>query len=318
MYAILNFSGGWLNATELTRISNAIAALVSGSSLASVGSSELVDSTRYVPAKSTRISTRSADFWTRSSSNSVNSPCGTIHPKTKHVRFDSTSTSIGISLANNGTFVNSAVKNILTTGIGLIQTSSLNVHVYCNENCIVVGFVQENASRPASFSVVSEITYGVMPYMDDANNFIPVVLSNLLGNSPKFVGAVGETSIPFVSPGFISNLTTGAAAPAGTNLVSWRVGNVTTLNQPIINSVGNSRLDATKLNGVEAVLPLGVASISDDTLFVGSITDKTGIYVFSGPGYPSSSNSKTISPDMVIEVNGNNYIVLDRLAIPFA
>lgn len=315
MYAILNFSAGWQAIAELDRIAKSINALVTGSSLASLQSGVLASSTTYKAAKSTRVASALSDFWIRDTDYISHSPCDTAYPKSKYLRFSQQSSHIYWNLANDIAFTTPVTNTVYNSNVGT-NTAPLNVHVYCNSSCVVVGFVQENDLKPLMFSIVSEFTYDAMPYYDENNSFIPAIMSNLLGYTPQIVGTGSATQNPFSTLGFVSNYTTGSGSGI-VQVANWRVGNTHSAIQPTQLSVGNSRLDPEKLTEVEAFLPIGFAATSSTGLFVGNITDKTGIYIMSGPGYPDSANRRAISPDIVIAIDGTNYIVLDKFIIPF-
>lgn len=315
MYAVLNFSAGWIS--HLGPISKAITSLVCGASLSSVQASHLA-STNFNIAKSFRRATDANHFWIQDTDNICHSPCDTPTAQNKYARIVDASTNIAVSLGTNLSFTNLSTSYCLRSASAISNSFAISIHVYCTKKAIVISSVQENGSKPAVTCVLSEITYDLMPYMDDATgSFVPAVLGEF-GYNPLFAGSSsGDSDDPFHCPNVVTNIASGASAIMTTT--DWVVGNASTAYNPLSRALGTTRLSADGNSSVEAFLPLGVCSSSNTILFVGSITEKSGIMITNGVGHPVDSTNapNCMSPDTILELNGVDYFILDRLLVPY-
>lgn len=317
MYAILNVSPGWGSAAELTRISKAIISLITGSSLASVRDNAFSGSSVFNFAKSSRVASNLQDFWIKDTDTTAHAPCDTAVPKTKYLKVEHANSHIMWSLSSNAGFVLSTSNTLYNYNSGVSAGNATNIHVFCNEACVVVAFATENSLKPGCFGILSEITYDAMPYIDDdTNSVIPVVISNVLGYNPKIVGSGSETQNPFQAHSIMTDYDTGTVSTVA-NINLWRIGNVNVSSNPTTLTVGDSRFDPVTQTEVEGISPFGVAYQSPNAIFIGSITDKSGIMFMNGLGYPAAGDERSIPPDVIVSINSVDYVVLDKFLIPY-
>lgn len=315
MYAILNFSSGWI--THADKIAKAINSLVCGASLASLQATHLAGTT-FNLSKSRRKADVADHFWIQDTDYICHAPCDTPSAQNKYARFGTLGGHISFDLGTNVQFTSSSNSYVLNTNASASSSSPINIHVQCTKRGIVTSIAVENEIKPAILTVLSEITYEAMPYMDDnTGTFVPAVISSTLIYNPQITGASNTTQNPFKCPAAITNSASGTVGAI--SFTNWRVGNTNIFSQPLSTTVGNTRQEPGTMVDVEAFLPLGVAAQNmSNAIFVGCITDKSGIMIMNGLGYPEESVvSKGLPPDIIVTINGKDYVALDKILVPY-
>lgn len=309
MYITLHFNTALYNHTDA--LAKALTALVCGYSLAHVASNQLAG-TSFVLEKSSRKATTADHFWTQDTEYIAHAPCDTVNAQNKYVRF-SGSSHLMFELGTDITMTKSSTSYVYVTSY--LGPAPHIIHLFVTKRCIVVAVMSHLENYARLVNMLSEITYETAPYLDDASgNFVPAVITQYTQELTSSSASI--TTNMFRMPNVLLNTN----SQGQMNNSNTRIGETTYSNNPITRSVGLSKLNAQLDTVVEAVFSLGVQSHLTGSQISGSITAKSGIMVMSGTGYPTNtanSASKILPPDMLINVNGQDYFPLNRFLIPY-